>query len=68
MTFERFDPPIITTTMFREARGLGTGFPQLALQLFNMPAVSAAVLCQMGRLRSRILQLALKVGDFELAQ
>ena len=68
MAFELFDPPVVTTAVFREVRGLGTGFPQLTLQLVSMPVISAAVLCQVGRLRPCIPQLALKVGDFELAQ
>ena len=68
MTFELVDPPIIATTMFREVRGLGTGFPKLTLQLVNVSVISATVLCQVGRLRPRIFQLALKVGNFELAQ
>ena len=68
LTFELFSPPIVATAMFREVRGLGTGFPKLTLQLVNMPVISAAVLCQVGSLRPCILQLALKVGDFELAQ
>ena len=68
MTFEFFNPPIVTTAMFREVRGLGTGFPKLTLQLVNVSVISAAVLHQVGRLRPCILQLALKVGNFELAQ
>ena len=68
MTFKLFDPPIVTTAVLREVRGLGTGFPKLTLQLVNVSVISAAVLCQLGRLRPCIPQLALEVGDFELAQ
>ena len=54
MTFEFFNPPIVAAAMFREVGGLGTGFPKLTLQLVNVSVISAAVLCQVGRLRPRI--------------
>ena len=68
MTFELFDPPIIATTMFREVRGLGTGFPKLTLQLANMPAIGTAVLCQVGRLSTCVNQWSPELRNLELAK